>query len=1107
MSPILLGLCAVLVLGLLWGAVEIVGSIRRRLRYNRKVRIEGRVPSPARTLGHKFRLLFVPNVRKKTHIQKLFIDQLHGLLDQPVVVHASAPEPQALEDGKFHVLLQAGANPQAERVERPSSIFQVGCAGDTGACKTSGTGFPIVDPLTGFVVGELFDKRLYIHVDILAGGQQPQLSLLDAILRAASAEIESKRLVNARLTATESSPPVTVEGWEGREQELVGKLVRTTLAAAVGKPVVVRNLKGNNAFPVRNGNFNIFVHSAPAGKLSARPTNYYFSLSPLTQKLTFKTSEYGRPVTDTSQAVVGELVEDNLYIHLQAVEHATYTELAILAKIFERAVSELQAVGKRRAELLDQARKALPDLADKIDIYVDSPFVRPAISERFHIYVRALGRCTTRIPERWFELGEDNRSPKPFVPDDETQALWQHDCPVLEVVDGNRVFINADVWSTDKHARRAYPDALKVLASEVKAREYIEELFSSATLTSAQSFNFIDNGISGLRKRLIEGVARHIVLPRVGGQSVRMVNCKGDNFNPAYDGEFSIFLDSAPVGRKGSLAQGRRRVWSFTDSKLGAPVVEDDGYTTGELVDDNFFFHTEPLPRGTYTEAAEFAGTLLRVFEVRRQVESDRVKVEELAVELLGDRIEDPIVVYTGSRVVRKRVPGAFNIFFGEFANQDLPASSWWTPSPAGLMSLNWVGMPIVGTPIVNDRIEIIGELVGSDVFLRVGINPGGFEAKRERLVEVLKHLRADLDYRDYVKDVTEKVKEEDASLPAPLQVVRSSHYPNARAGALISGLCNDMLLARVGTDIEVTFGNRGQVEPRDDHKFHVIVAGGPEKEKIQAVPGSIFGHKFASSEDALIPSAAGQPIVDDETGFVVGELHARNLYIFEDIIRRATLKDAALVTRFLLEARKLLIEGADPEIVSRHFARDCADTFEKARSLAADPAALSEARQELRKMLIAAQKDELYYYQPDPGSDQLGEEFDQLVKIPKVTNVEVTSNALTVHTTTLYCTDPYSRLTYEIGAFKIRISLSDGNVNWKNLTRQVQGGSGYMNAPHVNSEGRACLGNTQGVFPDLIAKRELVSAVLLAIAFVESVNPGDAWGKYIVDWPRAYGR
>ena len=60
------------------------------------------------------------------------------------------------------------------------------------------------------------------------------------------------------------------------------------------------------------------------------------------------------------------------------------------------------------------------------------------------------------------------------------------------------------------------------------------------------------------------------------------------------------------------------------------------------------------------------------------------------------------------------------------------------------------------------------------------------------------------------------------------------------------------------------------------------------------------------------------------------------------------------------------------------------------------------------------------------------------------------------------------------------------------------------MNAPHVDPNGNACMGNTRDLFPALIQKREFASAVQLAIAFVEAVNVADNWGAYITNWPVA---
>ena len=73
-----------------------------------------------------------------------------------------------------------------------------------------------------------------------------------------------------------------------------------------------------------------------------------------------------------------------------------------------------------------------------------------------------------------------------------------------------------------------------------------------------------------------------------------------------------------------------------------------------------------------------------------------------------------------------------------------------------------------------------------------------------------------------------------------------------------------------------------------------------------------------------------------------------------------------------------------------------------------------------------------------------------------------------------------------------------------KSAEYKVPGGSGNMNAPHVDPNGNACMGNTRDLFPALIQKREFASAVQLAIAFVEAVNVADNWGAYITNWPVA---
>jgi len=134
-----------------------------------------------------------------------------------------------------------------------------------------------------------------------------------------------------------------------------------------------------------------------------------------------------------------------------------------------------------------------------------------------------------------------------------------------------------------------------------------------------------------------------------------------------------------------------------------------------------------------------------------------------------------------------------------------------------------------------------------------------------------------------------------------------------------------------------------------------------------------------------------------------------------------------------------------------------------------------------------------------------LGLEYDRLLAVEHVQRVEVRSRGIHVFTDTLYCTDPRDNVVHEIGKFRIELSLDgyDSCVRWFNLERQVNG----FQAPHVKSTGNACLGNMKDLLPQLIGKREFAVATTMAIAFVESVNVNDGWGKHIDLWPVAEGK
>lgn len=143
---------------------------------------------------------------------------------------------------------------------------------------------------------------------------------------------------------------------------------------------------------------------------------------------------------------------------------------------------------------------------------------------------------------------------------------------------------------------------------------------------------------------------------------------------------------------------------------------------------------------------------------------------------------------------------------------------------------------------------------------------------------------------------------------------------------------------------------------------------------------------------------------------------------------------------------------------------------------------------------------------QEKKGVEAYSAEFDKLLSIPHVLDVDIVGTRIRVFTDTLYCDDPRSKKRHELGKFRIEISLGDAPlVSWFNLTRQVVAFSGRkMQAPHVYPDGHACLGNMEEVFPSMIAAYEFSAAAQVAVAFLQQVNVEDQAGSYISRWPEA---
>ncbi|HEY9786786.1 MAG TPA: hypothetical protein V6D17_15395 [Candidatus Obscuribacterales bacterium] len=430
--------------------------------------------------------------------------------------------------------------------------------------------------------------------------------------------------------------------------------------------------------------------------------------------------------------------------------------------------------------------------------------------------------------------------------------------------------------------------------------------------------------------------------------------------------------------------------------------------------------------------------------------------------------------------------------------------------SPARRNALQPCG---VGVPIIDNLTDFaVAELVDNCLYVNVDV----LGSRRESpdyglLVRVLQKVDEELIADRFLAELVNNINAEDSLAQKPgLENFRvTAEGFSGRRQTVLTSLIREILTPAVNSDVLITNMRGTNQIPLDGDTFRIFFNCSPSGQTVLDVPERLWGYRLLKRGPAFAPSALGLPIVDD-SGFIVGELIDNNLYLHQEYIHYGSKLEAALMARLLLEVRRAMrsrlhtsAAAIDTQVTS-HFVTECQRQVQifKNRSKHADAAA---SQNTLRELLKSARREEfnLLRLQAAPG-EELGREFDELLKNKNVTGVTVTNDTIVVTTRTIYCVHPKTKVKYDIGAFEIHIGISSGSVKWFNTTRKVNGGNGAMNAPHVDGKGNACFGNTKDLFPMLISKREFASVVELAIAFVESVNLDDNWGLYITNWPVA---
>lgn len=414
----------------------------------------------------------------------------------------------------------------------------------------------------------------------------------------------------------------------------------------------------------------------------------------------------------------------------------------------------------------------------------------------------------------------------------------------------------------------------------------------------------------------------------------------------------------------------------------------------------------------------------------------------------------------------------------------------------------------VTGSPVIDPATGyIVGELNKNTLYIFADFWQLGEEQGYALLTRTLQRVLIERSPAEFLKEV---IVEEGTGIPeaATRQSIADEGFEDAGERAVVRSTLHTFLSPFLSQEIHVKNCQGRTQRPLNDGMFHVFFNASPAGQPVEVPPKKLLGCDLIRQDKAFGPTGLGTPLFE-RNGFIYAELVGNNLYLHQYLLTHASKAEAKLLARLFIKVGKLV----EKQESRRGGARFTEEDLKEELALIVDTVKVGKndkpvTEQELSKALReAVNADAEMYRLEHSGAEELGREFDELCRVYKVRTVEVKEKSIVIMTDMLYCVDPRSGIRHEIGEFKITIPMDTSReVTWLNQTRTIKMESRTMHAPHVSSNGKACFGNTQDLFPMLIKKREFASAVQLAIAFVESVNTSDAWGKGISRFPEAVG-
>lgn len=151
-----------------------------------------------------------------------------------------------------------------------------------------------------------------------------------------------------------------------------------------------------------------------------------------------------------------------------------------------------------------------------------------------------------------------------------------------------------------------------------------------------------------------------------------------------------------------------------------------------------------------------------------------------------------------------------------------------------------------------------------------------------------------------------------------------------------------------------------------------------------------------------------------------------------------------------------------------------------------------------LRKQVLEAGKDQII------PKAALEKDLERIKKLSRISGLKVyATGALKFKTDMIYSVNSKRNTRHQIGEMQVSVDTSKAQyeevLRIVNKTRQGYDG---MQAPHVDSSGKLCLGNMTEMMPQLLGELDIPVLISMILQFLESANMDDPWGRIIDSFP-----